>query len=288
MGRKKPSAWLSFQTSIRQKMLRRSNVEIPKETKTARIQVLKVSVIICCVMLVVGIVSADITSNLQGYWKLDGDYIDSSGNGRDLISIGTINPAPSILGKFHSCYEFDNISNPVQLLSGFVSIASPLTMTGWVNPSVLQSGVTSTAPHTILKVLSATTKLDFRIINGVLGPYWHVPAQNIYSTFALATDTWTFIAVTHDGSMVLKIYMNDSSLQSFSVGSPQAYNLLYVGAGNNLLATPRGLKGKIDEVRLYDRALSDADILEVHNYSPGVPTPTIPPASVTTCWTLYY
>jgi hypothetical protein len=246
---------------------------------------IKVSVVVCCVMLLAAIVSADITSNLQGYWKLDGDYIDCSGNGRDLTSIGTVNPTPSTEGKFNSCYEFDNISNPVQLLCTAVPISGTngVTMTCWVNPSVLESGVTPTAPHTALKVHSLyapVTKLDFRIINGVLGPYWHVPAQNIYSTFAVPTDTWTFIAVTHDGSMTLKIYMNDSSPQSFSVGSPQAYNLLYVGASNNLVDTPRGLKGKIDEVRLYDRALSDADILEVYNYSPPAPTPTPIPTPV--------
>jgi hypothetical protein len=253
---------------------------------------LKIVMIVCCVMLSAGIVNADITSNLHGYWHLDLDYTDSSGNARDLISTGTVNPTFSYDGKFGSCVEFNNIDNPVQLLCTAVSISGTngVTMTCWVNPSVLQDGVIPTAPHTILKVHSfdPLTKLDFRIINGLLGPYWHVPAQNIYSTFAVPTDTWTFVAVTHDGSMTLKIYMNDSSPQSFSVGSPQAYDLLYVGAGNNLVATPRGLKGKIDEVRLYDRALSDADILEVYNYSPGGPTPTMPAAGATTCWTLYY
>ena len=97
---------------------------------------------------------ADITTGLWGHWPLDGTLNDLSGNTHTLASPGVGgSPIISTEGKYSACYQFDNSVSAQMLWPGALSTPiaaqSPVTITAWVNPSVLGTGYTATSPHTI-------------------------------------------------------------------------------------------------------------------------------------------
>ena len=69
--------------------------------------VLTLSVLTICIILA-GPASADIATGLVGYWPLDGDAVDASGNGHD----GTINGNVTVVADRHDT-DVDGNAAPV-------------------------------------------------------------------------------------------------------------------------------------------------------------------------------
>ena len=94
---------------------------------------------------------------------------------------------------------------------------------------------------------------------------WLDDTTRVETAEPLALNRWHHVAATYDGSLLatgVKIYVNgkpvkmhvvvDELNQSFASGEPLRIG---VGAGNK-----NGFQGRIDEVRLYDKALSPDDV----------------------------
>src|SRR5262249_27000799 len=82
--------------------------------------------------------------------------------------------------------------------------------------------------------------------------------QESYGTSALATNTWTFLAATYDGA-TMRLYVN-GNLVSSNAGTGSiltSNNPLQIG-GDNLYR--HYFHGLIDNVRIYDTALSQSQI----------------------------
>jgi hypothetical protein len=79
----------------------------------------------------------------------------------------------------------------------------------------------------------------------------------------IALNTWTHLATTYDGAM-LRLFVNGSEVAS----RPLAGSLLISSGplrigGNSIWG--EFFKGRIDEVRLYDRALSAEEVADAMN-----------------------
>jgi hypothetical protein len=74
----------------------------------------------------------------------------------------------------------------------------------------------------------------------------------------LPVDTWSYLAVTYDGTM-LRLYVNGEETSSTpQIGRPQANaNPLQIGGS---AYEGEYFAGQIDEVRIYNRALSPSEI----------------------------
>jgi len=77
-------------------------------------------------------------------------------------------------------------------------------------------------------------------------------------TAALALNTWSHLAATYDGT-TLRLYVNGALAGSRAVASPliTSTGVLRIG-GNNVWG--EWFAGLIDEVRLYNKALSATEI----------------------------
>ncbi|MFI4910264.1 MAG: LamG-like jellyroll fold domain-containing protein [Sedimentisphaeraceae bacterium JB056] len=209
----------------------------------------------------------DIETGFEGFWRLDGGFDDSSPQDNDLISVGTgSDPVSYSYGYINGCYEFDNINYGPQALSSSditVDANDFVTITAWISPSILQSGFTSTSPHTIARLYHSTigsSILDFRIRDSKLDVYYTNPVANNLTSFQIPVDQWSFVAVVQKDT-VLEVHLNDQ-FQTFTVSGGQAYDRLILGAASS--SSSRGLNGLIDEVRFYKRALKSDDISEIY------------------------
>ncbi|WP_082129169.1 endo-beta-N-acetylglucosaminidase H [Chryseobacterium gallinarum] len=140
---------------------------------------------------------------------------------------------------------------------------SALSFEGWIKPSSFKSafpyissimgtevGDNNSAFLRLGDGNLANNKLQFVVsINNV--------QQKLASTTALSANTWYHVAATYDGA-TMKLYINGvldaSKAQAGNVNSNGAFNVGY------LYNVSRNFNGKIDEVRVWKRALSQTEI----------------------------
>src|SRR5207247_6816835 len=112
------------------------------------------------------------------------------------------------------------------------------------------------------------------ILGGVYG--------EVYGTTALTANTWSHLAATYDGATI-RLYVNGVQVASRAQTGAIATstNPLQIG-GDSLYG--QYFAGRIDEVRLYNRALSAAQIQSDMNtpVTPPTPSPTPTPTATFT------
>ncbi|MFZ4930660.1 endo-beta-N-acetylglucosaminidase H [Chryseobacterium sp. Mn2064] len=140
---------------------------------------------------------------------------------------------------------------------------SALSFEGWIKPSSFKSAspyISSIMGTEVSDSNSAFLRLgDASLANNKL--QFVVSINNVQQKLASATalnaNTWYHVAATYDGAN-MKIYINGTldatKAQSGSIASNGAFNVGY------LYNTSRNFNGKIDEVRVWKRALTQTEI----------------------------
>ncbi|MFA6340718.1 MAG: LamG-like jellyroll fold domain-containing protein [Candidatus Paceibacterota bacterium] len=187
---------------------------------------------------------------------------DTSGFGNNGTITGATYAATSGYNN-KGTYSFDGsdyISTPNLELSY-------LTVTAWINtsnPSIAYQAIVTKADQT------ATTPWDFRFI-GSSGGKIHLAANigGVYAGYALSditlkADTWYHVAATYDGSRV-RIYIDGVKHgETAATGVIYSKTLNVMIGARNPSAPENFFVGKIDDVRIYDSALSSSDIQKLY------------------------
>jgi hypothetical protein len=205
---------------------------------------------------------------LVGYWNMDEGSgttaYDASGNGNN----GTIYGAKWTTGKFGSALSFDGVDDYVEV-PGSVSldITGPITVEAWVYPRA--SGVSMVfAGGGNQYVLWVQNNNEVRLAD-TRGNYVDTDSN------VLTLNAWNHVvgvfsgvagdAVTLDNA---KIYINGISKGTHTGGiwDPQTLSVVNIGRE---VADVFHFNGLIDEVRIYNRALSEEEIR--YHYNRGGP-----------------
>lgn len=140
---------------------------------------------------------------------------------------------------------------------------SALSFEGWIKPSSFKSAspyISAIMGTEVSDSNSAFLRLgDANVANNKVQFVLSINnvQQKLASTTALNTNTWYHVAATYDGA-AMKIYINGvldaSKSQTGSVSSNGAFSVGY------LYNTSRNFNGKVDEVRVWKRTLSQTEI----------------------------
>ena len=177
---------------------------------------------------------------------------DRSGTGNG----GTISGATrTTSGKYGSALSFDGVNDWVTVADAASLDVGKVTVEAWVRPTALSSWRTvvfKERPGGLVYGLYGAQggarslgQVDIGGERNALGP-------------AMTVNTWTHLAVTYDGS-VLRLYVNGAASGTAVVAGtiPASTGPLRIG-GNSVWA--EWFVGQIDEVRVYNRALSQAEV----------------------------
>jgi len=209
-----------------------------------------------------------ITEGLVAYYPLNGDAKDYSGNNNHGTVYGAT-MATGINGK--KCYYFDGTDDSI-LVDDNPNISfsgeQKYSLCAWVYP--IAGGVTWYG------VMSKGNANSYAI--NINSPSWYLQYE-IYGSLttrafntansAITPDAWNHIVVLWDGSYK-RIYINGievTSITDSDLGTYANTEALRIGLGNN----GEYLKGKIQDVRIYNRALSDKEIEILYNlFNPNI------------------
>lgn len=197
---------------------------------------------------------------------------DASGNGNN----GSISNATWVTaGEYGKALSFNgnnarvNINDSVSL-----HLTTGMTLEAWVNPSA----VTSAWRDVVYKgndnyYLSGTSNNGGAPVGGVIANGAYAEA---IGTTPLGVNTWTYLATTYDGNTV-RLYINGTlvSSQAHSGTILTSTNQLQIG-GDSIYG--QYFSGLIDEVRVYNRALSATEVQNDMNTPIGSPMALLGPA----------
>jgi hypothetical protein len=200
---------------------------------------------------------------------------DVSGNNNN----GTISGATwTTQGRYGSALSFNGINSVVRIASAAsLNLASAMTLEAWVKPTAPQSGWRTIMQHEVdAYFLNASNDNGPLLPSG--GGTFNGTVAYVSGSTANPVNAWTHVALTYDGA-TLRLYVNDNLAASQPrTGSIQTNsNPLWIG-GNS----PYGeyFQGMIDEVRVYNRALSQAEIqTDMITAIESGGTPASPPAT---------
>jgi len=216
---------------------------------------------------------ADITTGLVGWWKFDEGSGITTGDSSGSNNTGTLANGPTwTTGKIGGALSFDGVDDYVNLSTpaSLTSLTYPITLSLWIKPSSL-GGVNSVEIMNF-RVDDPNTETKIVLYNSDLYIAGSSHRDRVSVNGIISTTNWNHIVYTIDGSYTRKLFIN-GVVQSF--GSPDYFSPSDISIGNG--------KSLIDEVRIYNRALSAAEILELYNYTGGgTPTPTPTPSGTPT------
>jgi len=210
-----------------------------------------------------------LSSGLIGWWTFDGknlinNVVDSSGAGNTgYFRMGTTgNTATSsaiVAGKIGQGLKFDGISDQIITGSDFINTL-PVTITAWIRPTSLRAGAPRIVDNTKTRFyLSSASRISFSS-DGATGV---ISGNNVP-----INGKWQFVAVTRTAAGVANFYANGvpSGTANLNSGTPTAGSIVAIG-GISGGATSNPFEGSMDDVRIYNRVLTAAEIKQLYNQS---------------------
>ena len=179
-------------------------------------------------------------------------------NGMPRFMEGVLGPAADFDGK--RFIEVGDIAN--------FSFHDKFTMAAWIYPTAADGSIVSRVREQVDGEHGWGMYLKDGRVQANLVSRWLDDTTRVETAEPLALNRWHHVAASYDGSLLatgVKIYVNgkpvkmhvvvDELNQSFASGEPLRIG---IGAGNK-----NGFQGRIDEVRLYDKALSSGEVAVV-------------------------
>ena len=172
---------------------------------------------------------------------------------------GRIHGATWTQGKFGKALSFDGVDDYVEIPdSASLDITDAITIAVWFklkqldeNQRLVRKGIGTPSSGYAVRVENTNKVRYFFYDEGG-------NLRSIFGTTTLAIDVWYFAVMTYDGT-TLKGYLNgnlENSLDVTTTIKPNDYPLT-IGSDS---ASTHVFNGTIDEVRIYNRALSEEEI----------------------------
>jgi hypothetical protein len=230
-----------------------------------------------CLVLFSGIAYADLMDGLIVHYELDGNTQDSSTNSNHGIEYGGIEYVDGVFGQaasFDGIDDFIESMNNISLYTG-----DAITTSVWVNLNtsgvgrgIVRMADSAVGDHgSIYNHQPIDGNGTFAFYNG--GKPGSADVANTYAN-TVEFDTWYhLVGVAQNGAV--ELYVNGTT--------DTTYALTNYTNSNNLLTSSVILgwhdwddgmyfDGLIDDVRIYDRALSGSEVQQLYNSAP-VPEP---------------
>lgn len=219
---------------------------------------------------------ADKDANLISYWRFENNGTDQTG-ANDITNNGALFTAA---GKFDGAFDYTRGDTDYHGSSGRPDTAFQGSLVAWIKfddvPAATYSsyaGLGDSDANAFMRFHLFTDGSNGRVIFDHR-PNASATYDSVIGENTMVAGTWYMVVVTSDGS-TWKLYLNDNGEDTTIQNAPNT------GAwfGDTVPGTPNwaigaswfngaadsGFDGKIDEVKLYDKELTPAEIVTLFN-----------------------
>jgi len=209
------------------------------------------------------------TEGLIAYYPLNGNADDVSGNERNGQLINSPTFTEDRFGIPNQAITFNGTNNYVSI--PYYNLGNePVTISCWVKATTSDNNYLG-----IVSLYDDNTKVEYRIAqNGnSLVICRNNPGYSWYSTsaYTITLNTWYNVTLRYSSSL-LEMYVNGSFFTSITVGwyaNWYSYPTEFcIGKGTG--DTTNFFNGSVDDVFIYNRALSPSEIEDLYNYNPNI------------------
>jgi PKD repeat protein len=237
----------------------------------------------CLFFAINSFAQVNLTNGLVAYYPFNGNANDESGNGNNPI-FNNASLTSDKLGKPKSAYHFNGSNQYMQIRNNpSINFENKITISAWVKVTgfyegkchgnrIIMKGDTDglDGNYTLTFDDNAftggqncyTEKVD-KLHQNFYGPYTSNPARGYKPN--LITNKWYHLVYTSDGINV-KLFVDCELKSTGQIGYANFSNEydLFFGKLNNY-QYPYWFNGDMDEVRIYNRALNESEILALCN-----------------------
>jgi hypothetical protein len=236
---------------------------------------------------------AEVSSGAVAWWKAEGDALDSTGANHGTVFGATFAP-----GQVGQAFGFDGLNDGISVPDAVaLRPVTNLTLEGWIKTPGIPEG--SQAGFIVARSGNAFTGYEFLIgtpsqggrlrftINGGIG------GADFFSTNSVTDNSFHHVAATYDGT-VIRVYRDGVLDGQKAFAQPITYqerDPLWIGR-REFASIPGHFAGLVDELTIYNRALSASEIAAIHaaglsGKCPSRPTLNIAalPGAVRLTWT---
>lgn len=222
-------------------------------------------------LLIVFKYSVDIESDLVAYYPFDGSANDLSGNNLNGSAQGAA-LSTDRNDNANSAYEFTGNNDVITVPhDDLLNIVDSLTLSAWVNlysgnswgSRIIDKAIRGSANGYLLDIFNPDNSSRTIRFIGREG-FLNISEEEV------SLNEWNHVAATYKQGLV-KIYLNGVLVNVTQEEENQLLtNTEMLEIGNDKYGAGQDLydpfRGKIDEVRIYNRALSDDEILELMEF----------------------
>ncbi len=208
-----------------------------------------------------------LTDGLVGYWSFDGQDVDWGSNtaydgskqSNDGTMVNMSTSTSAVTGVQGQGLDFDGSDDYVE--ANGAARAPAFTVSGWVNPDNTSRGVPWSFHNS-----GVNRNLFFWAQDDSTQKFYHWDATNNYveSTNTFSVSAWHHIGWVVDGSGNGKMYVNGIEEATWSNSDMDSVNQFSIGQEWDDNTASDFFDGTIDDVRIYDRALSEEEIQKLY------------------------
>ncbi len=220
---------------------------------------------------------------LVAYYPFNGNANDESGNGNNGTNNGGTTPDNDRFGNLNGSMSFNGSTQYLSIPNSY-SLQSPttqLTISAWVyirdtpngNVPILCKSLTLNAGQYSFNLHGPKNNIALGVVNS------HGVPVAINAPYLFDLNKWYFISVSWDGSNV-RFFVNQNKVITTTLADTLLPDNNPLEIGIDVPGATEYFQGKLDDIRIYNRALSENEIDSLYheggwdaiNPCPGTPT----------------
>lgn len=203
----------------------------------------------------------NLSNGLIAYYPLNGNANDASGNGHNGTIYGTVSSVNDRNGVSNSALSWpNNLSSNNYIDIGYLHtfIPNSISISAWIlidgalnNSRIISSGEQGIIVYQPTNLAPLTLKASYDASGANIWP----------STTVISTLQWHHIVYTSDyNSLTAKFYIDGILTDTATNNSSRTLTIERWNIGRKSISAFDGWGGKIDDIRIYNRALNSTEI----------------------------
>ena len=199
------------------------------------------------------------------------NYVTNDVNGSIFNgTLGKMNAASFVTGKIGTGLYFNGSAQNFTMPLWAVSNTS-FSVSLWVKPNLM-----TTDPYFVSAFAGYSLQIKAKSDNTLtIG----TGVANHDSVISLQNDTWQFLAVTYNGSQ-WQVYKNGTNIVNYTEACPKIGGWIPTFGGDGSGGAANVFNGTMDEIGIWNRTLTNAEITELWNNGDGLSSPYTPVVSL--------